>query len=162
MRNEITQCETGRAGHVAGREVVHTGVVRQKGHILVVEPDELILGLLERWLGEAGYTVVVKALRKLPAADDDGDRPQLVIVDVPTPHLGENIIKSLREAYASPILLISARLRRGLAASSDVAGQLGVSMVLPKPFTREELLSAVSESIDAQRPGPDPASRHAR
>jgi hypothetical protein len=31
-----------------------------------------------------------------------------------------------------------------------VARQLGVSKVLPKPFTRGELLSAVSESIDGQ------------
>jgi len=124
--------------------------VQQKGHILVVEPDDLILGLLERWLGEAGYTVVVEALSNLPAAVDDGGRPQLVIIDVPTPRSAGKTIESLQEAYASPILLLSARFRRGLGSSSDVARELGVAQILPKPFTRGELLAAVAASIDAQ------------
>ena len=32
--------------------------VPSKGCIVIVEPDELIRELLERWLGEAGYQVV--------------------------------------------------------------------------------------------------------
>jgi DNA-binding response OmpR family regulator len=47
--------------------------------------------------------------------------------------------------YAAPVLVVSARFRRG--ASTGVAQALGVSQVLPKPFTREELLSAVREAI---------------
>jgi hypothetical protein len=34
-----------------------------------------------------------------------------------------------------------------MGSSSSVARQLGVRNVLPKPFTRDELLSAVSESL---------------
>ena len=117
--------------------------MQQKGRILVVEPDDLILGLLERWLGEAGYSVVVET----PQKPGDAEEPQLVIIDVPTPRSAEKIIKSVRALHASPILLLSARLRRGTGSSHDVAHQLGVSKVLPKPFTREELLSAVQESI---------------
>lgn len=112
--------------------------MRQKGRILVIESNDLILGLLERWLGEAGYAV---------AADEPGE-PRLVIIDVATPRSAEKIIKSVREAYASPILLLSARFRRGTASSISLARQLGVRNVLPTPFTRSELLSAVSESID--------------
>ena len=134
----------------AARAIAPRGIVQQKGYILVVEPDDLILGLLERWLREAGYTVVVETTRKLPEAVADGSGSRLVIVDVPTPRGAEKTIESLREVYAGPILLLSARFRRGLASSGDVARQLGVSKVLPKPFTREELLSAVGESIDAQ------------
>jgi DNA-binding response OmpR family regulator len=111
------------------------GVTRR---ILVVEPDELILGLLERWLGEAGYAVVV----------GDGRDPHLVIIDVPDPLGAERVIESVRRTHDSPILLLSARFRRGTGSSASVAHQLGVSRVLPKPFTRAELLSAVSESID--------------
>ena len=126
------------------------GIVQQKGHILVVEPDDLILGLLERWLGEAGYIVVVETSQRLPEAVGDGGEPHLVIIDVPTPRSAEKIIKSVREVFAGPMLLLSATFRRGTGSSSYVARQLGVRKILPKPFTRGELLSAVGESIDDQ------------
>jgi DNA-binding response OmpR family regulator len=123
--------------------------VQQKGRILVVEQNDLILRLLERWLSEEGYTVVAGASQSAAQAVGEGGEPELVIIDVPTPRSAENIIKSVREVHASPILLLSARLfRRGTRSSISVARQLGVRNVLPKPFTRGELLSAVSESID--------------
>ena len=122
--------------------------MQQKGRILVVEPNDLILGLLERWLGEAGYTVVVETSQSLPQAVGEGREPHLVIIDVPAPRSAERIIKSVREICASPILLLSARFTRGTGSSISVAHQLGVRKVLPKPFTRGELLSAVGESID--------------
>jgi DNA-binding response OmpR family regulator len=121
--------------------------VQRKERILVVEPDDLILGLLERWLAEAGYIVVVETLQRL-AQVVGGGKPQLVIIDVPDPLGAEKIIESVREVHASPILLLSARFRRGTGSSTSVARQLGVRNVLPKPFTRDELLSAVGESID--------------
>ena len=123
--------------------------MEQKQRILVVEPDDLILGLLERWLGEAGYVVAVEASLTQPQVVGRGD-PQLVIIDVPEPLGAEKIVTSVREVHASPILLLSARFRRGTGSSISVARQLGVRNVLPKPFTRDELLSAVSESIDGQ------------
>jgi DNA-binding response OmpR family regulator len=123
--------------------------VQQKGRILVVEQNDLILRLLERWLSEEGYTVVAGASQSAAQAVGEGGEPELVIIDVPTPRSAENIIKSVREVHASPILLLSARLfRRGTRSSISVARQLGVRNVLPKPFTHGELLSAVSESID--------------
>jgi DNA-binding response OmpR family regulator len=123
--------------------------VRQQGHILVVETDDLIRGLLECWLGEAGYSVAARSLRKLPADRMRERLPHLIIVDVPSPRSAEGLIESVKEVYPSPILLLSARFRRGLGASMDVASRLGVRKVLPKPFTRAELLAAVRESIGA-------------
>jgi DNA-binding response OmpR family regulator len=119
-----------------------------KGLILVVEPDDLILGLLERWLGEAGYAVAAQSLERLTDAIAGRVKPRLVIIDVPTPRSAERVVKSVREVYAGPILLLSARFRRGTGSSKSVARQLGVRTVLPKPFTRSELLSAVGESIE--------------
>ena len=121
--------------------------MKQKGHIVVVEPDDLILALLERWLGEAGYTVVVAASQGLLEAAGARNEPHLVIIDVPMPRSAGKIVKSVQVKYGSPILLLSARLGRGTGSSSDVARQLGVRKVLPKPFTRGELLLAVGESI---------------
>ena len=122
-------------------------IVQHKERILVVEPDDLILGLLERWLGEAGYAVAVESSLTPPRVVDDGEDPHLVIIDVPEPLGAEKIIASVRQVHASAILLLSARFRRGMGSSSSVARQLGVRNVLPKPFTRDELLAAVGESL---------------
>ena len=121
-------------------------IVQQKQRILVVEPDNQILGLLERWLGEAGYAVVVESSLRPPQAGNGRD-PHLVIIDVPEPLGAEKIIESVRQVHAGAILLLSARFRQGMGSSSAVAHQLGVRNVLPKPFTRDELLSAVGESL---------------
>jgi len=124
--------------------------VQQKGRILVVEQNDLILRLLERWLGEEGYNVVAGASQSAAQTVGEGGEPELVIIDVPTPRSAETTIKSVREVHAGPILLLSARFRRGTGSSVSVARQLGVRNILPKPFTRDELLSAVRESIDGQ------------
>lgn len=132
---------TGRA--CPGRRFVH-----KKGYILVVETDDLIRELLERWLGEAGYTVTARTLHQPPENRMREDVPHLIIADIPRPRSAQTLIQSLREVYPSPILVLSARFRRGLGTSMDVASRLGVRKVLPKPFTREELLCAVGEAIE--------------
>ena len=106
---------------------------------MVLEGDPLIRPLLEHWLEEAGY-----ALEPRPGAGEE--RPVLVVADLPDPGSAEALVGSLRE-YAAPILLLSARFRRGLAGSTEAARRLGVKRVLPKPFTREELLTAVRELV---------------
>ena len=111
-----------------------------QGCIVIVEPDDLIRELLERWLGDAGYRVLSK---------DHGSpmvEPQLVIADISDPGSAGATIAALRTAYPAPILALSARFR---AASADRArrGCLHVGKVLPKPFTREELLAAVREAL---------------
>jgi DNA-binding response OmpR family regulator len=124
--------------------VRHKETVHRKGYILVIETDDLIRELLERWLGEAGYAVVACAAGDPPPAEG----ARLVIVDVESPRGAGARIASLQAAYQAPMLVLSARFRRGLGASAAAARQLGVQKVLPKPFTRAELLAAVSETIE--------------
>jgi DNA-binding response OmpR family regulator len=114
--------------------------VNPKAYVVVVEQDPLIRPLLERWLNEAGYEV------SAGARAGEG-KPALVIADVPDPRSAEALIRSLQE-YAAPILALSARFRRGLAESAEAARRLGVKKVLPKPFTRKELIAAVRESVE--------------
>jgi DNA-binding response OmpR family regulator len=120
--------------------------VSLQGHIVIVEPDDLIRELVERWLAEAGYRVT--------AAPKDHKSCMatacLVIVDISDPGTSASTIQALQDAYSAPILALSARFRRGLGGSSEAARRLHVGKVLPKPFTREELLEAVHEA--AQRP----------
>lgn len=126
------------------RPHVFGNLVEAKGCIVIVEPDDLIRELMERWLGEAGYAVV------LPPRDNDivMVSPQLVIADISSPGTSGPTVGALRAAYSAPILALSARFRRGLGGSVDAAHRLHVGKVLPKPFTREELLAAVREAIE--------------
>ena len=117
-----------------------------RGCIVIVEPDDLIRELLERWLGEAGYGVILSAKNHSPAMV----KPQLVIADISSSDSAGTTIGALRVAYSAPILALSARFRRGLGGSVETAHRLDVCKVLPKPFTREELLAAASEAIDHQ------------
>ena len=114
--------------------------MNRKGFVLIQEEDGLIRELLERWLGEAGYTV---------SASRD-ERPYLVIADVPNPRSAQTVIASLQAVYAAPILALSGRFTRGLAGSTEAARRLGVKKLLPKPFTRKELLSAVAASLEEE------------
>ena len=104
---------------------------------MILEEDPQILLLLERWLREAGYSM----------APPRGIKPALVIANVPNPESAKAFIRSLRE-YAAPIVLISARFHIGLGKSATAARRLGVNKVLPKPFSRKELLDAVRESVE--------------
>jgi DNA-binding response OmpR family regulator len=121
-------------------------VVSLKGYVVIVEPDDLIRELLERWLGEAGYGVIL-------AAKDHSTstvKAQLVVADISSSDSAGATIGALRVAYSAPILALSARFRRGLGGSVETAHRLDVCDVLPKPFTREELLAAVHEAINHQ------------
>jgi DNA-binding response OmpR family regulator len=118
--------------------------VDRKGYILIVETDDLIRELLERWLGEAGYAVVAG----VPGGPAPQGAPGLVIANISSPRGEGALIRSLQAACPAPVLVVSARFRRGLGASADAARELGVRKVLPKPFTRDELLAAVSETIE--------------
>lgn len=115
--------------------------VNRKTYVVVLEEDPLIRPLVERWLAEAGY---------LTAHHEGATDVALVIADAPEPSAAAPLIRSLEE-YAAPILVLSARFRRGLAGSAEAARRLGVEKVLPKPFTRDEFLTAVREVLERRR-----------
>ena len=86
-----------------------------KGYIVVIETDELVRGLLESWLSDAGYTVIIGDYEKRVHDDE----PLLVVANVPSPRPQEPLMRALGRLYAAPILALSARFRRGLSPSIE-------------------------------------------
>jgi DNA-binding response OmpR family regulator len=111
-----------------------------RNRVMVIETDDLIHQLIDRWLTEAGYTVA--------ASDAAASGIALVIADVPNPAQAEPVLRELKARYDAPILAISGRFRRDLAASERAARRLDVAKVLPKPFNGEDLLAAVRKCLD--------------
>jgi DNA-binding response OmpR family regulator len=114
--------------------------------IVLIEPDQLIRGLITEWLTSAGYAV------RLGYRSDGADAGDVaaIIVDLYMPReSGARIIRAVQRAYPGrPIIAISGQFRPGLAHSCTAARELGARRLLPKPFGRTDLLEAVRAAID--------------
>lgn len=111
--------------------------------VLVIDSDPALFGLLQQWLGECGCIAVdASAARK-------EDRFDLVIVDIPFPRQGGvELAKRIANEYPSaPILALSSCFFAGIACTGAVARTLGVARVLPKPVSRDTLISTVRTAL---------------
>ncbi len=111
-------------------------------HLLIVDDDERIRGLLQKFLIRNGFLVsaardAAHARRILSGLDFD-----LVVLDVMMPgEDGISLTKGIRETSQTPILLLTAR-----AETDDrIAGlEAGADDYLSKPFEPKELLLRIN------------------
>ncbi|MCA8880322.1 MAG: response regulator [Rhodobacteraceae bacterium] len=122
-------------------------------HLLIVDDDERIRSLLQKFLRRNGFWVsaardAAHARRLLDGLDFD-----LIVLDVMMPgEDGISLTRSLREDLATPILLLTAKGEtsdriRGLEAGADD--------YLAKPFEPKELLLRIN-AILRRMPPPEP------
>jgi two-component system phosphate regulon response regulator OmpR len=111
-------------------------------HLLIVDDDERIRTLLQKFLVRNGYLVsaardAAHARRLLKGLDFD-----LLVLDVMMPgEDGVSLTRAIRETATTPILLLTARSEtedriKGLEAGADD--------YLPKPFEPKELLLRIN------------------
>ncbi|MDM0036927.1 response regulator [Variovorax sp. J22P271] len=120
--------------------------------IIVIEEDGAMRVLISEWLASEGHEVRSLMRHGGPfdaAADATVD---LVVLDLPHPRSrgGDTAraVHAVHDAYPhSSIIGISTQVPRSLGSDSDVARALGVSRLLAKPCTREELLDAVVATL---------------
>ena len=119
-------------------------------HLLVVDDDERLRALLQRYLSTNGFRVSVagdaadaRALMKSMAFD-------LLIIDVMMPgESGLDLTKSIRTHSQTPILMLTAR---GEAEDRIACIELGADDYLAKPFEPRELLLRVSALLRRAAP----------
>lgn len=112
-----------------------------QAHLLIVDDDERIRGLLQKFLIRSGYLVSVardapQARRLLAGLEFD-----MIVLDVMMP--GEDgiaLTRDLRKSSAVPILLLTAR---GESANRIEGLEAGADDYLVKPFEPKELLLRV-------------------
>lgn len=107
--------------------------------VLVVDDDPYLLELLEYTLRREGYTVVTAADGAQALRRFEADQPHIVLLDVNLPKLnGFEVCRRLRQAAATPIILLTARdeeedVLRGL--------QLGADDYVTKPYSPKQLVA---------------------
>jgi len=129
----------------------------QDPHLLVVDDDERLRSLLQRYLSSNGFRVTAAAnaedartLMKSMAFD-------LLVLDVMMPgESGFDLTKSVRQSSQVPILILTAKGE----AEDRIAGlEFGADDYLPKPFEPRELLLRVSALL--RRAAPPAHTAHA-
>ena len=111
-------------------------------HLLIVDDDERIRSLLQKFLIRNGFLVTAArdaahARRILAGLDFD-----LIVLDVMMPgEDGLSLTRSLRETMQTPILLLTAK---GETSNRIEGLEAGADDYLPKPFEPKELLLRIN------------------
>lgn len=111
-------------------------------HLLVVDDDERIRTLLQKFLMRSGFLVTsardaAHARRILSGLDFD-----LIVLDVMMPgEDGISLCRSLRETSNTPIMLLTAK---GETSNRIEGLEAGADDYLPKPFEPKELLLRIN------------------
>jgi DNA-binding response OmpR family regulator len=108
-------------------------------HILIIDDDERLCGMLRQYLGAAGYRVdarhaIAPGLQALKQTDYDALVLDLMLPDGD----GLDACRQLRAFSDIPVLMLTAR---GEAMDRIVGLEMGADDYLPKPFEPRELLA---------------------
>ncbi|KCV82380.1 DNA-binding response regulator PetR [Actibacterium atlanticum] len=111
-------------------------------HLLIVDDDERIRGLLKQFLMRSGFIVTAARDGKHARSLLAGLEFDMIVLDVMMPDVdGITLTKELRETLATPILLLTARGE----TSDRISGlEAGADDYLTKPFEPKELLLRIN------------------
>jgi PAS domain S-box-containing protein len=139
-----------------GRADDHTGLVRGKGRVLVMDDEEAVRDVARAMLSRLGFRVEVVADGKAAIATyvqalDAGDRFDAVVMDLTVPGGmgGREAIKALRSVDANVRAIVSSGY-----ADDPVMSEYelyGFSGVVPKPFTIADLGRQMQRAMQPQQ-----------
>ena len=118
-------------------------------HILVVDDDAEIRGLLQEYLQKQGYRVMTAADGKSMRAAIDKVPPDLIVLDLMLPgEDGLELCRNLRGRSNLPIIMLTAR---GEETDRIVGLEMGADDYLAKPFSPRELLARIKSVLRRAR-----------
>jgi DNA-binding response OmpR family regulator len=117
--------------------------------ILLIDDDDLVRRTLSYLLVRHGHTVIEASNGKDGLDLFKVSNADLVITDIVMPGKeGTEVLIELRKKTPPvKVIAISGGGRQGTADYLNVARHLGASKVLAKPFSGDELLSAISDLL---------------
>lgn len=125
----------------------------KQDHILVVDDDAEIRGLLGEYLQKQGYRATAVADGKALRAAMERSRPDVIVLDLMLP--GEDglaLCRDLRARSEIPIIMLTAR---GEETDRIVGLEMGADDYLAKPFNPRELLARIKSVLRRARSLPD-------
>lgn len=119
-------------------------------HILLVEDDEPLAGILSAHLTARGYQVTIaRTAETAQALLSDALRPDIVLVDINLPgDTGWSVIRSAALVHAGdpPVVVASA-----MSVSPARLREYGVAGYLPKPFALETLTTTIDRLLSTEK-----------
>lgn len=117
--------------------------------ILVVDDDEQISTLVSRVLETEGHEVGVGWSGVDALAELDQHEFDLLLIDLVMPGKGgiETIMEIQRVAPTLPIIVMSGKVSLTDVSINRLVQHYGAVALLPKPFTTDELRSAVGAAL---------------
>jgi CheY-like chemotaxis protein len=117
--------------------------------VLVIDDDALVRDTIVRILERKGHTVLVAADGVRGLRMFDREQPDLVITDIIMPEKeGLETIREIRGKRPDvKIIAISGGARIGNMDFLRMAGELGASEIIPKPFDPVDLINLVSRCL---------------
>ena len=133
--------------------------VNTPDHLLMIEDDARLAGMVAEYLGRSGYAVTHAADAMAGLAAVQQRLPDLVILDLMLPDLdGLEVCRRLRalpgEASQVPVIMLTAK---GDPMDRIVGLEMGADDYLPKPFEPRELLARI-RAVLRRRHGPPAVS----
>ncbi|HZS30154.1 MAG TPA: response regulator transcription factor [Gaiellaceae bacterium] len=121
----------------------------RNAHILVVDDDADIRGLIRTLLEKEGATVYEAPDGRTALREFHARNPDLVLLDVAMPELdGWGVLERIRDMADVPVLMLTARGQE----SDRVRGlQGGADDYVVKPFGRQELVARVQSLLRRSR-----------
>ncbi|HYZ39253.1 MAG TPA: response regulator [Stellaceae bacterium] len=118
--------------------------------ILIIDDDSLVRDTLLRILQRKGYEVLVAADGRHGVQTYRRENPDLVITDLIMPEKeGLETIREIRSTRSdAKIIAISGGARLGNMDYLEMAGKLGASEIIAKPFDPSELITLVSRCLN--------------
>ncbi|MEE4261246.1 MAG: response regulator [Desulfobacteraceae bacterium] len=115
-------------------------------HILVMEDDLSVAKGLKMVLDEEGYSVNLAGTGELALEAFKQKRFDLLVADLRLPDIdGMEVIKQVKAAKPETEVIVITGY--GTTATAVEAMKLGVHDFLPKPFTEDQIKSAIDEAL---------------